>query len=30
MVVNKYTGQMSRRDYYSSGRFNRKTAIEQG
>lgn len=26
MAVNKYTGQMSRRDYYSSERFNRKTA----
>lgn len=25
MSVNKYTGQMSRRDYYSSGRFDRKT-----
>ena len=25
MAVNKYTGQMSRRDYYLSGRFNRKT-----
>lgn len=25
MSVNKYTGQMSRRDYYSLGRFNRKT-----